>query len=124
MASHLTSTPERHRRKSRSKTADQQPPYITALHRIRAAFAGPDADRLFDVRYENLAVADLVGPGGALNRFDGTGDESIFENDLDPRLRQKVDDVFGAAIDLGVAALPAKSADLADGHTGHAQLIQ
>ena len=39
--------------------------------RVRAGFAGADADRLVDRRDENLAVADAAGLRGLADRLDG-----------------------------------------------------
>src|SRR5438876_11930457 len=89
-------------------------------HRVGAALAGADPHRLLDRDHEDLAVADLVGLGGLLDRLDGACGESLLDDDLDFDLGQEVDQVFGAAIDFGVALLPAEAPDLADGHTGDA----
>src|SRR4051812_15582956 len=93
-------------------------PAPTGLHRVRAAFAGADPHRLLDRQDEDLAVADLVGFRGLLDCLHGARAEGIVDHHLDFDLGQKVDHVFGAAIDFGVALLPAETPDLADGHAG------
>src|SRR5439155_1190618 len=93
-------------------------------HRVGAALAGADAHRLLDRDHEDLAVADLVGLGGLLDRLDGARGEGLLDDDLDFDLGQEVDQVFGAAIDFGVALLPAEAPDLADGHAGDADVAQ
>jgi hypothetical protein len=45
--------------------------WIGGSERVEPGFAGADADRLFDGRDEDLAVADLVGLGGADDGLDG-----------------------------------------------------
>src|SRR5204863_9055184 len=54
----------------------------------------------------------------------GARGEALLDDDLDFDLGQEVDHVFGAAIDFGVARLPAEPPDLADGHAGDADLAQ
>ena len=75
-----------------------------------------NAQRMFDRRHEDLAVADLAGArvrGDDLDRLVGKvgGDR-----DLDAQLGQEIHDIFGAAIDFGVALLAAVTLDLGDGH--------
>ena len=48
--------------------------------------------------------------------------EVVAHRDLDARLRHEVDDVLGAAVELGVAALAAEALHLRDGHAGDADL--
>ena len=43
-------------------------------------------------------------------------DELVRDDDLDLHLRQEVDDVLGAAVELGVALLAAEALHLGDGH--------
>src|SRR5262249_60726612 len=42
----------------------------------------------------------------------------------DFELGQKIDHIFGPAIDLGVPLLPPEALDLGDGHAGHADFVQ
>ena len=86
---------------------------------VSADFSGADADRLFDRRHEDLAVTGLAGAGDSLNRFDNSFDTVIENHRLDLYLGQKVDDVLGASIELGVALLAPESLDLGDGDAGH-----
>src|SRR5438874_11750016 len=100
------------------------PPYIDLTRseapsdRVGAALAGADPHRLLDGDDKDLAVTDLVGLGGLMDGLHGAPGEVLFDDDLDFDLGQKVVNVFGAAIDFGVALLPAKPPDLADGHAG------
>src|SRR5262249_16511121 len=73
---------------------------------------------------ENLAVADLAGLGCADDRLDDLVDQRVLDGDLDAGLRHEVDHVLGAAIQLGVTALPPEALDLGDGHSGNADFRQ
>src|SRR5690349_18258028 len=77
--------------------------------RVRAGFTRADADRPLDSRYKNLAIADAAGLRGLHDRLDRTVDHVIGQHDLDLHLRQEIDDVFGAAIELGMALLAAEA---------------
>src|SRR5665213_2646492 len=91
--------------------------FIEALpsKRVRAGLAGADAHDLQQVEYEHLAVTDLAGVGGFFDRFDHAVDEIVADRRLDLYLRQEVDDVFRAAIELGMTFLAAEALDLGDG---------
>ena len=66
------------------------------------------------VRDENLAVADPPGPGGAPDRLDRSFDLLVTKHNLDFHLGEKVNDIFGAAVELGVSLLPPKPLGLGD----------
>src|SRR3982751_5283128 len=85
-------------------------------------FAGADAHHLLDRRHEDLAVTNLPGLGGLDDRLNATFDVAVLHDYLELDLGQEVDDVFGAAIQLGVTLLAAETLDLGDGQTGHADL--
>ena len=55
----------------RRRPSWRRPPWPRGLQRLFVAFAGADADSLFDRRDEDLAVADLAGAGGLDDGFDG-----------------------------------------------------
>src|ERR1700730_11407408 len=95
-----------------------------ALHSVGSLLSGPDADGLFDRQHKNLTVADLVGAGTVLDGQHRSFDNGIVEHDLDLDLGQKVDHVFRAAIDFSVPLLPPEALDLADRHSGYADLVQ
>jgi predicted porin len=78
-------------------------------------FAGADADHALDVGHEDLAVADLAGARGADDRVDDRLHLGFAHDDLDLDLRQEIDHVFGAAVQLGVPLLTAETLDLGDG---------
>ena len=92
--------------------------------RVEPAFAGADADRLLDCGDEDLAVADAAGLRRIADRFDRAVDELVRQHDLDLHLGQEVDDVFGAAIEFGVAFLAAESLGLGDGDALQPNLLQ
>src|SRR5690606_36011366 len=81
----------------------------------RAGFAGADADDLLPIEDEDLAVADLAGAGGVLDRLDGLGDELVGDARLDLDLRQEADDALRAALEPGRALLAAEALHLGDG---------
>src|SRR6478609_9655571 len=78
------------------------------LNRGFVLLAGADAQRGFDGRDEDLAVADAPGGGGRGDRLDHLLGLRVGHHDLELHLGQEVDDVLGAAVELGVALLPAK----------------
>ena len=67
--------------------------------RVQPGFSGADADRLFDVGHEDLAVADAPGLGRAADGVDRPLDQIVPDHDLDFHLGQEVHDIFGAAIE-------------------------
>src|SRR5437588_986610 len=79
---------------------------------------------MFDRGDEDLAVADLAGTRGFDDGVDGRLDLVVGDDNLDLDLRQKVDDVLGAAIELGMPLLAPEPLDLGDGEAGHADLGQ
>src|SRR5205814_836481 len=90
-----------------------------SLERRRIGFAGADADYFFKLEYENLAVADLTGVGGLLDRLDHLVEHFRLDRSFDLHLRQEVDHVLRAAVELGVALLPPETLDLCDGDALH-----
>src|SRR5579859_7566632 len=94
------------------------------LDGVGAALACADADGFLDRHDENLAVADPARMGGLLNGFDGAIDEIVLDHQLDLHLGQEIDDIFGAAIEFGMALLTAKALRLGDGDTLQTNLVQ
>src|SRR3990172_4156791 len=84
-------------------------------NRVEAAFAGADANRLFDGRNENLSVADTAGLRGLADRFNRTIDHFVGEDDFYLHLGKEVDNIFGAPVEFRVALLPAEALCLRDG---------
>src|ERR1700761_6872976 len=82
------------------------------LYGIQSGLAGADANGLLDIGHEDLAVADPSRLGGAPDRIDRALDQVVADHDLDFHLGQEVDDVFGAAIEFGMALLPSEALGL------------
>src|SRR5215207_2869534 len=76
------------------------------LDRVRARLAGADADRLLDRRYKNLAIADATSLRRLADRLHRAVHEIVRKDDLELHLGQEVDNVLGAAVQLGVTLLP------------------
>ncbi len=90
---------------------------MTALNRLRAALIGADADNLFDIGDEDFAVPDFSRLGGMSDRLDRALRPVVGENDFQFHLGQKIDGIFAATINLGVAFLTTKSSDFTQGHS-------
>ncbi len=73
---------------------------------------------------EDLAVADAPGLRRLLDCVDDLRDLVVLHDDLELHLGQEVHDVLGAAVELGVALLPAEALDLSDGHALDADAAQ
>src|SRR5581483_7045549 len=94
--------------------------FVSPLQRFRADFTGANAHDLLEIEDEDLSVADLSRVGGLLDGLDGALEEVVADGGLDLHLRQEVDDVLGAAIELGVALLAAEALHFRDGDALHA----
>src|ERR1019366_536536 len=95
-----------------------------ALEGVLAGLAGADANDLLERRDEALAVTDLAGARRRLNRLDDTVDDGVVDGRLDLHLGQEIDDVLGAAIELGVALLAAEALDFRHCDALHADRAQ
>src|SRR5688572_30567730 len=84
--------------------------------RVGVGLSGADAQRMVDRRDKDLAVADLPRPRARGDDLDRLVGELGGDGDFDPQFGQKIHDIFGAAIDLGVALLAAVPLDLGHGH--------
>ena len=58
------------------------------------------------------------------DRLDDIVDEAVLDHDLDLHLGQEVDHIFGAAVELGVALLPAEALHLGHGDAGDARVVK
>src|SRR6187551_3256494 len=94
------------------------------LNRRLVLLAGADAQRGFDGRDEDLAVADASGGGGRGDRLDHLLGLRVGHDDLELHLGQEIDDVFGPAVKLGVALLAAEALGLGHGDARDADLVQ
>src|ERR1700733_7723052 len=92
------------------------------LQRVGVGFAGANADHLIQRIHENLAVADLAALGRLRDGLDDTFYKIFRHGDLQLDFRQKVDDIFSAAIQLRVTFLPTESLHFGDGYALHADL--
>ena len=63
-------------------------------------------------------IPDLVGLGRVHDRFDGTVDQIVIQNDFDLHLGQEIHHIFGTAIEFGMAFLTSEPLDL-----DHAQAL-
>src|ERR1700704_466667 len=69
-------------------------------------------------------VADAAGVSRAADRLDRLLDHLVLEDQLDLHLRQEVDHIFGAAIELGVSLLPSEALGFQDGNSLQSDLIE
>src|SRR5580765_7509273 len=65
--------------------------FYVSLDRRGVCFAGAYAYDLLKVEHENLAVADLAGVGGFLDRFEHAIEHVGFYRRLDLHFRQEID---------------------------------
>src|SRR5580704_10891947 len=86
------------------------------LERVAVGLAGADPKRMIDRRHEDLAVADLAGARARGDDVDRLAGEVGGDRDFDAKLGQEIHDIFGAAVDFGVALLAAIALDLGDRH--------
>src|SRR5205807_6724344 len=98
---------------------------------VGAGLAGADADDLLEVEHEDLSVADLPGVGALLDRLDDAVEHVVLDGRLHLHLGEEIDDVLGAAVELGVSLLAAKALHLghrdalhADRRQGFAHLVE
>src|SRR5690606_37331747 len=92
--------------------------------RVGVQLAGADPHHLAQVPDEDLAVADLAGAGRLHDRLGHHLDLVVRHRDLQLDLGQEVDQVLGAAVELGMPLLAAEALDLGGGDAGHADLRQ
>src|SRR5262249_10292887 len=88
------------------------------LDGLGPALAGADADAVLQGEDEDLAVADAAlgaGAAGLDDGVDGGLDEVLVDGDLELDLAEQVDGQLVAAVDLGLALLPAEALDVDDG---------
>ena len=97
-----------------------QPFLLAFLKRRFAVFVVADSDGFVDAGDEDFAVADFAGAGGADDGGDGLFLERIGDDDFDFDLRQEIDGVFAAAVELGVSFLTAVPSRFQDGHAFNA----
>src|SRR5260221_10759563 len=81
---------------------------------VQPGFPRSNPDRFFYVGDEDLAVADASSLRCAPDRFDGFFNHIVTKHNLDLHLREKIDNVFGATIELGMPLLPAEALGFGD----------
>src|SRR5437762_556157 len=81
---------------------------VHGLYSFLSLLFGADANSLLNVGNEDLSVADLSRFGGLYDDTDGRLGLPIGHDQLQLDFRQEVHRVFAAAIDFGVALLPAE----------------
>src|SRR3989339_2132834 len=91
-----------------------------SLQRFCAGFASADADHGFEFMHKNLAVADLAGSCGFFDGFQRLIQQTGLYGGFQLYFRQEIHHIFRAAVQLGVAFLPAEALDLGDGDALHA----
>ena len=79
---------------------------LISLERFRAGLAGADADHLFEIENENLAVADLAGVRGFFDCLNDLLEQLGLDGGFDFDFGQEVDHVLRAPVELGVSFLP------------------
>src|ERR1700678_3871228 len=84
------------------------------LYRIQSGFTGAYTDRFLYLGDENLSIADPPGLGGTADGVDRLVDHLVAEHDLDFHFRQEIHNIFGAAIEFGMALLAAEPLGLGD----------
>src|SRR5262249_61010848 len=71
-----------------------------------------------------VAGADPSGLGGATDRLDCFLDHVVAEYNLDLHLGEKIDDVFGPAIEFGMSFLPPEALGFGDGDALQSDFLQ
>src|SRR6266705_3394107 len=87
-----------------------------ASHRFLADLFRADAYRVFHWKNENFPIADLAGLSRGHDHADRFVHHIVGEHDFHFHFWQEINGVFTAAINLGVAFLPAEPLYFRDGH--------
>src|SRR5579864_689094 len=83
---------------------------------------GADAYHALDIGDEDLAVADLAGLGGLHDGLDHLINQVAAHGHLDTGLRNEVDYVLRATVELGMSTLPSKAFHLGHRHARHSDV--
>jgi 23S rRNA (cytidine1920-2'-O)/16S rRNA (cytidine1409-2'-O)-methyltransferase len=86
--------------------------------------AGADTDHGVDRADEDLAVTDLAGAGGVLDRIDDGVDPVVVDDHLELEFLQELDGELRAPITFDLTFLTAETAHLAHGHAHDAGVHQ
>src|SRR5690606_30845258 len=76
------------------------------------------------VEDEDLAVADATGLGALADGRDDGVSLRVVDGDLDLELGKEMHGIFGAAVDLGMALLPAVALDLGYRHAVDVERVE
>ncbi len=89
------------------------------LDRSVASFTSSNAERFFDRQNKDFAVTDARRFGGCFDRFQNRLNELVWHHDFDANLRDKVDDIRRASVNLALTARATKPAHFRNGHALH-----
>ena len=82
----------------------------------RSSTAGANAEAVFQVQDENLAVTDFSGAGNGLDGIDSDLDELVVDGDFQLHFGDEAKDDLSTTELLRVTALPAAAVNVGDGH--------
>src|SRR5215467_1124896 len=99
-------------------------PCPVSLNRIQTGFTGSDANGFLYLGDENLSIANAAGLCSAPYGVDRLVDHIVAQHDLDLHLRQKIDHVFRAAIQLRVSLLASEPLRLRDRNALKSNFLQ
>lgn len=94
------------------------------LKGVTVKLACPDANDLLDRQDKYLAITYLAGADNLDDVFDEFIDPLILNDDLDFYFRDKVNHIFGTAIDFSVAFLAAEALYLVDCHAEYVDVLE
>ena len=83
---------------------------------VGACFTGSNPDSLFNRNDEYLAVTDFAGVGRITNFFNHLIRKCGIHHDFDFNFGDKIDDIFGTAVDFLVTLLSPVAFNFGDGH--------
>src|SRR5262252_541269 len=95
-----------------------------SLNRIQAGFPGSDANGFLYLGDENLSIANATSLCRAPYGVDRLVDHVVAKHDLDLHLRQKIDHVFGAAVEFRVSLLAPEPLGLRNRNALKSNLLQ
>src|SRR4051812_16999649 len=96
-------------------------------NRLRPAFAGADADAVFERQDENFAIADAPfrsGPSRFHDRVHGRFDKILVHRHLQLYLVQEIHSQLMTAINFGMPFLPAETATIDHRQTEYLDLVE
>src|ERR1017187_7453490 len=96
----------------------------SCLEGIRSLFLRANAYGLLHPIYEDLPVPDLAGFCASDNRGDDVVGPGLGSDNFNFDFWKKIDGIFAAAIDFGMALLAPETFDFRDSHSFNANVIQ